>query len=343
MDEVARLAARDRSDLFRAAAEAMGVTVQLIEKDFWVCWSLRQVFSLEALPAGLLFKGGTSLSKVFRVIDRMSEDIDLVIDRADLGFTGDRDPAAVGIGGHERNRRISALKEAAADFVAGPMLGALRDRCTTSLEEEDRWSLLADVASLDNPRILFTYPSIEPPPGYLRPSVQLEFGARGEMWPAISGTITPYAAERFPRPFREPTVTVRTLAAERTFWEKATILHAIAHRDAARHAAHAKRARPTRHYFDVFRLWQHGIGRKAAEDRSLLADVVRHKQLFFRDPKARHERALAGTLRLVPDGRVMAAIRPDYEAMVEEMVFGAAPSLDEVMDTLAQIEAAVNG
>src|SRR5262245_21597268 len=90
MDDVARLPMADRAALFAAAARRRGVTAEVIEKDFWVCWALKQAFSLPDPPAGLLFKGGTSLSKVFGVIERFSEDVDLSFDRAGLGFSASR-------------------------------------------------------------------------------------------------------------------------------------------------------------------------------------------------------------------------------------------------------------
>ena len=339
MDDVARLAQQDRSDLFRAAAEAKGVTVQIIEKDFWVCWVLRQLYTLDDLPAKLLFKGGTSLSKVFGVIERMSEDVDLVIDRADLGFTADRDPRAAGLSGKERERRIDALKEAAAAFVGGPLVGALRARFEAVLGSANSWSLGADVTNVDNTLILFGYPSVESPSAYLRPMVQLELGARGDTWPATEGRVTPYAAELFPAPFKDPTASVRAITAERTFWEKVTILHALAQQDAEK----AKRAKPARHYYDVYRLWEHGLGKAAAGDHQLLADVVRHKITFYHDVKARYELAVPGSLRLVPGEDVLAAIRPEYAAMAEEMIFGEAPGLDEVIRVLKAVESAING
>lgn len=339
VDDIARLVPQDRSDLFRAAAEAKGVTVQIIEKDFWVCWALRQLSTVDDLPAELLFKGGTSLSKVFGVIERMSEDIDLVIDRVGLGFTANRDPAEPGLTGKERERRIDALKAAAAAFVGGALVRTLSTRFEAVLGPSDAWALRADISNFDNTLILFEYPTVEAPSAYLRPMVQLELGARGDTWPAIDGEVTPYAAELLPAQFRERTARVRAITAERTFWEKITILHALAHQGAEK----AIRTKPARHYYDIYRLWQHGIGRTAADDPTLLADVVRHKQTFYRDPKAMYELAVPGSLLLVPNAEVVAAIRPDYTAMVAEMIFGDAPPLDDALRALTEIEAAVNG
>ncbi len=92
MDEIARLPLSDRGDLFKAVARRRGLTPTIIEKDFWVCWTLKRLFTLPNPPAGLLFKGGTSLSKVFGIIERFSEDLDLSFDRVGLGFGGDNDP-----------------------------------------------------------------------------------------------------------------------------------------------------------------------------------------------------------------------------------------------------------
>ena len=92
MDDVARLPAADLADLFVVTGTGRGLTAEMIEKDFWVCWTLKRLFTLPDPPAGLLFKGGTSLSKVFGLIERFSEDVDLSFDRAGLGFGGERDP-----------------------------------------------------------------------------------------------------------------------------------------------------------------------------------------------------------------------------------------------------------
>src|SRR5712692_9827306 len=94
MDDVARLPPRDRADLFNQAGTQRGVVSAIIEKDFWVCWALKRLFALPGANPSLVFKGGTSLSKVYAVIQRFSEDIDLSFDRHDLGYKGDRDPQA---------------------------------------------------------------------------------------------------------------------------------------------------------------------------------------------------------------------------------------------------------
>ena len=108
MNKVAQMPARERADLFAETAERKVLPEAIIEKDFWVCWMLKQLFSIDALSGRLLFKGGTSLSKIFHAINRFSEDIDLAVDYEALGFKGERDPRRQDI---SKTRRAGILDE----------------------------------------------------------------------------------------------------------------------------------------------------------------------------------------------------------------------------------------
>ncbi len=124
MDDVARLLLADRTDLFVATAGRRALTAAIIEKDFWVCWTLKRIFTLPDPPAGLLFKGGTSLSKVFGVIERFSEDVDLSFDRAGLGFGGESDPLNA-TSGKRRKQGLEALTEACQRAIQERLLPLL--------------------------------------------------------------------------------------------------------------------------------------------------------------------------------------------------------------------------
>jgi predicted nucleotidyltransferase component of viral defense system len=95
-----------------------------VEKDFWVCWTLRELFSLPGIGAQLTFKGGTSLSKGWRLIERFSEDIDVVIDRAFLGFSGDLSPERA-VTRKQQDQRLDALKAACSSAVQDAIASAL--------------------------------------------------------------------------------------------------------------------------------------------------------------------------------------------------------------------------
>ena len=173
--------------------------------DFWVCWTLKELFRLPAIGEHLIFKGGTSLSKVFKVIERFSEDIDVSIDRGFLGFGGANEPEA-GASNKEKQRRIAALKTACQQEISGALLQALEAAIRAKVRGDEKWSLRPDDDDPDRQTLLFDFPTSFPPDaaGYIRRTVKIEMGARADHWPCEPHTVTPYVAEEFPQGFREP-------------------------------------------------------------------------------------------------------------------------------------------
>jgi hypothetical protein len=207
-----------RARAFDQAAARRGWRPGSVEKDFWVCVMLRELFALPPCGDYLSFKGGTSLSKAWGLIDRFSEDLDLTLDREMLGFGGDAGPESAS-SGKERKRRIEALKQACRHAVTTTIQAALRSRLQAVLPNE-AWSLTADAHDPDGQTLLFGYPrapGADAPP-YVQPVVKLEFGARADPWPVEPRQVTSLVAEEFPALFAAQACTVRALAPERTFW-----------------------------------------------------------------------------------------------------------------------------
>src|SRR5579871_2638880 len=142
MDTIATASALDRRDLFQETANWRGLSPLVIEKDFWVCWTLKQMFALPSLGPNLIFKGGTSLSKVFRLIERFSEDIDLSLRRDYLGFSGENDPEQAASKNQQRNR-VLALREKCRLVVQNEVKEALTAAFQQVLGTE-AWSLESD-------------------------------------------------------------------------------------------------------------------------------------------------------------------------------------------------------
>lgn len=343
MDNVAQLPADDRADLFVVTGTGRGLTSAMIEKDFWVCWTLKRLFTLPDPPAGLLFKGGTSLSKVFGVIERFSEDVDLSFDRAGLGFSGERDPRNAPTG-KQRKRGLESLAATCRQVIRERVFPQLMAVFGDALGESSSitWGLdLAD-DDPDGQTLLFRYPagvgSRRPDElSYIRPVVRLEFGARADHWPIVEAVIVPYAAEDFPRAFSAPECHVRVLAAERTFWEKVTLLHMWHHAPADKKF----QDRQSRHYYDVVRMYEHGLGKAAMENTGLLLEVARHKEVFFPAAWARYADAKPGTLRLVPPDDRLPRLEQDYRRM-QEMIFGEPPTFKRLLEVLREVEQAIN-
>src|ERR1700730_12532641 len=337
MDRFAQLPAAERATVFReAAARARLGSATIIEKDFWVCWTLQRVFSSPTLP-GPLFKGGTSLSKVYKIIERFSEDGDIVLDRHALGFTGDQDPPNIA-GTNKRNRKLDELAGKCSEIVQGTVHEELKNSFLSVLGEAD-WKITVDPADADRQSLLFAYPlgleaDLYGLGTYIRPVVRLEFGCRGDVWPSDRQSIQPYIADMLPGLLAQPIAEVHVLRPERTFWEKATLLHAVFH-------SGKMPPRLSRHHYDLARLYRHEYGQLAIKDFGLLASVVEHKRVFFREAAARYDLAKPGTLRVSPSDAQVARIRSDYRDM-GEMFFGEAPPFDRVIEDLKELEDRVN-
>lgn len=345
MDEIARLPARDLADLFQAAASIRGdMRPTLIEKDFWVCWTLQRLFTLEDPPAGLVFKGGTSLSKVYQAIDRFSEDVDLSFDRSALGFGGDRDPAQAP-SRSQSAKRLEKLSAACREMIRAQFLPQIEKTFKKTLgaaPSKESWRIEMDPDDPDQQTLIFHYPTgianrEVSQPRYSRPTVRLELGARGEQWPAEWAQVTPYAAQAVPKPFKNPSCRVKALAAERTFWEKATILHMLYYLPSGKRFPE----RQSRHYYDFAKLYEKEPGKRAAADFNLLKSVTEHKSVFFASAAARYDLAVPGSLKLVPSPSRRKELEDDY-AKMREMLFSTPPPFEELMALLGDIERRVN-
>src|SRR5260370_24534749 len=318
MDTVAALTTAERIELFLESANKRGVRREIIEKDFWVCWNMKRLFQLPDLGPHLIFKGGTSLSKIFRAIARFSEDIDISIDRAYLGFEGDRDPENIE-SRTKQKKTINQLRDVCRAKVNEeilPQLIAATEEILGPRENGNQqlWSITPYDKDPDGQSLVFAYPTvaeeafIEENP-YVKPSVLLEFGARADHWPAEEFPITPYAAEDFPQYFKQRSPTLRVLPAERTFLEKATLLHSEYHRPEEKATAD----RISRHYYDLHELAKSEIADRSLDQLDLLKHVIEHKKIFFARASDDYDEALRGHLHMVPAEARIDALRRDYE------------------------------
>jgi len=290
---------------------------------------LKKVFSSPDLRAHIVFKGGTSLSKVFGLIERFSEDIDLILDWRLLGYgPGQIDPYRDHPSRTQRDRFNREFNQRAAAYIAEtlcPRLIRLFSSCTE----------LAVGIDADDPQVVrVNYPAAFPA-HYLRPEIRLEIGPLASFVPSGHHTIVPYAAEEFPDVFDSAACPVVAVDAERTFWEKATILHQQAHRTTPMPPDY------TRHYYDVFMLAGSPVRASALADPALLRDVVRFKERFYRCSWAQYDLARPGTFRLIPPAERLVALRRDYRAMTE-MILGIVPDFGAIVAAISELEEAIN-
>lgn len=326
------LAAAEQSAILRAKAPVLGRVADVLEKDIWVCWTLQQLFTMPGrLP--MAFKGGTSLSKVFHVIDRFSEDIDITLDYR--GLSACVDPFADGLSGRQRRKLSEDLKSIVKAHVTEVVLPWLTKRLAEVLPSGDHSLVLSE----DGEQLRLYYSSALVDRGdYLRDSVLLEFGGRNITEPNETHLVRPDVAVGLDE-LVFPEALVSVLSPARTFWEKATLMHVECHRDSVRQSAE----RLSRHWYDLFMLARCDIGRQAITQRDLLADVVKHKQVFYAAAYAHYEDCLSGQLRLIPDEAALMALADDYRRMVSAGMFiGAPPSFVEIVAELRELELAIN-
>ena len=329
MNRVAALSAVERNELFALTAERHGMgSIAVVEKDFWVCWTLKQLFEHPKLSQLLIFKGGTSLSKVFGLIDRFSEDIDLILDWRVVTID---DPMA-DRSKTQQGKLNEAVNEKARDYISDtlvPLLDeALSLHCTVDVLSGEK-----DLGHI----VRVKYPETAAA-GNLLPYIQLEIGPLASWLPHSKHTIHPYASESFPNQFNDAECPVYAIDAERTFWEKATILHHEAHRPETTSVP----ARYSRHYYDLYLMAEEKLLRAAVlGDLTVLRSVVEFKKKFYPRGWANYDQAKPGTFKLIPPVRVLKAMREDYDAM-QEMIFGRRPSFDEIITGLTELEMEIN-
>lgn len=334
MDQFANDIPELRDEAFQETSAQLGLSKDIVEKDFWVCWSLKQLFALPFFGDHMIFKGGTSLSKAYDVIHRFSEDVDLSLDRELLGFEGDRDPENPELSGRKQKQLLQELQDAAEAAVTGPIRTEIQTAFAQSLEQD--FSLTVDPD--DAQTLLFAYPSQEENPGgYVKPIVRFEFGARGVHLPAENMGISSYVHQAFPDLMENGEINVKVLGVERTFWEKATILHMLYHQSAGKPLSD----RMSRHYYDMAQLIGHNARVRALGNLDLLEQVAHHKSVFFKAAWANYDQAKPGSLRLMPNESLTRALRRDYAGM-QEMIIGEAPGFDDILKTIEVFEAEIN-
>ncbi len=325
MDKVATLSNEERKELFAETARQMGVHPSIIEKDFWVVWLLDKIFSDGALKKILMFKGGTSLSKVYNLIGRFSEDIDLILDWREVT---DEDPQRDRSSKNKQVKFNEKINKEALQYIQESLLPALSKLVSPICQCEIDYSKPYNII-VTYPR---TFDNI-----YLRSEVLLEIGPLASWQPSNQFEIESYAAQYFPKIFQRAKCKVNAIEAKRTFWEKATILHQEANRDESKYMPE----RYSRHYYDLACMAKSSIKTEALSDLRLLQQVVDFKRKFYPATWAKFEEAKSGSLKLVPPEYRIKELEADYRAM-EQMIFDKELSFEEILEILQELEDEIN-
>jgi len=273
--------------------------------------------------------------KVFGVIDRFSEDIDLSVSPGFLDISEELVEQAASR--NQRTRRMEELETACSERVRDRFLPELERIATEALGQRRGgapWMEFQIDLTTRSPGVLFHYPS-NAPPGfeYLRRFVKLEFGSLTDQRPVGKHAIRPWVAEIFPDILPDFHCDV----VERTFWEKATILHSEYHRETGK----PLRDSFSRHYSDTAALARDALAETALARDDLRRRVVDWKSRFFPANWARYDLAKPGTFRLAPPIDRLPELRRDYRAM-QDMFFRMPPPFEEMLNTIRDLERRIN-
>lgn len=326
MKRIAILGDVERAELFQAAALEMGLPPVIVEKDFWVCFMLNHLFHECAYKNALVFKGGTSLSKCYHVIERFSEDIDLIFDWRKIVEAGtdpweDRSKT-------KQDQFNKKINRDAARFYADELVPTLNDELSKVLGSSE-W---CSVDELDEMVVNFYYPHIFEL-GYLQSCVRLEIGPLAEWIPSHETEIMSFAAEKYPELFNQVSTAVLTVDVERTFWEKTTILHKITNFPKGK----VLPPRYARHMYDVYCMGNSYVKELAFNRKELLEKDVAFKQKFYYAKSAHYETATLKEIRLVPPNWLMKPLENDYTAM-KNMIYGEMPDFEKLIEYLGHLQ-----
>jgi hypothetical protein len=305
-----------------------------LDKDVWVVWILDVLFQAP-FAAHLVFKGGSSLSKAYKIISRFSEDLDLTYDiRALAPDMVSGDVEALPSNRSQEKRWTKQIRMRLPEWIGDQVVPVIAH----ALSEQR----LSARLSIDGEKVFIEYDPLAKGSGYTRPAVMLEFGARstGEPWEIRA--IRCDAADHLPS-IVFPTAAPRVMRPERTFWEKATAIHVFCAQGQFRGGD-----RFARHWHDITRLDRAGVVKTAIANRALALAVARHKAVFFAEKNSDgdpidYEAAVSGALQLVPEDKALESLSLDYVRMVEDgLLFDEAEPFDELLDHCRELQERAN-
>lgn len=319
------LSDEERRNTISVVAEAKGLPESAVEKDWWVTLVLRAVFSTPLRPS-LLFKGGTSLSKGWDLIERFSEDIDLALNREAIGKQ---------FAGEISNRAIGRLREESYRFVREEFQEALLASFAAMNLADAKYSISQDQTESADPHLLVNYQSLYEPSPYLPPRTKIEISTRSLMEPWSNRPVQSFIGSQFKdQDFADPVFDVPTVEPRRTFLEKVFLLH----EEFLRAPDQVRVRRMSRHLYDLEKLMDTDHGIQALSDDGLYQEIVTHRSRFYRRNHVNYETLARTTINFIPPAHALQACRHDYVEMTETMFYGNVLTFDELIIRLQDLQ-----
>ena len=323
-----RLASNDKLACFRAIADKYDLKMPAVEKDWWVTQTLAIIYSMPYAKS-LIFKGGTSLSKAWKLIERFSEDVDLALDREFLGFAGELSKT-----------QIRKLRYASYEFLTEKFTPELQQKFN-ELGFTDVLIKPREVVNHDQDPLVIEiyYPKLTEKDIYLRPGVLVEIGCRSLKEPFSSCKFKTLVAENYSnKSFADNEITIPTVNVERTLLEKIFLLH----EEYQRPAEKRRIERLSRHLYDIEKISRTPYFQKALSDKDLYRTIVAHRDKFSHLGGVDYTKHEPQFINIIPPENILLLWEKDYAEMSESMIYGEKLSFNELIYNLKQINDIIN-
>jgi len=319
----------DRLSVLEEIRKRTGFPLFIIEKDWWVVQTLRLISRMN-IAEHTVFKGGTSLSKAWRLIDRFSEDVDLAFNREFFGFSGEISRTQIG-----------KLKNASNKYISNDFIFSLRKSFDNEGIKDVQLSVADVKAADDDPvKIEIAYPTVAKYSAYVQPHVLLEIGSRSLIEPATLCSFRSMIGQTFSNlPFADEDVTIRCVNPERTFLEKIFLLHEEHQRPKEKMQIKGK----SRHFYDIYQIAKTPYADKALADKELYNAIVTHREWFNKLKGVDYTSHFPPNLNPIPPAELMPEWEWDYAELQEQMIAGKSLSFDRIIQELRRIVEVING
>lgn len=297
-------------------------------KRWWVVQTLSIIFDMK-IGEHLVFKGGTSLSKAWDLIDRFSEDVDLAIDRQFLGFEGELN-----------KKQITAIRKAANSYISETFFIELQEEFIKKGFQGLKWEIIKTTESDQDPVIInLYYPNSIDTPSYIQPRVQIEIGCRSLREPFSKQNIASLVDTHYPdTDFWQQASSIPTVNPERTFLEKIFLLH----EEFSKPVEKIRVERLSRHLYDVHQLSKTNFAKIALSDKELYETIVKHRFKFTKVANIDYKLHEPKTINPIPSLKIIDAWKSDYKIMQQQMIYGDSPSFEEIIATLIELKVKMN-
>lgn len=331
LQEWLKLPEETRLNIFSEVAGSIGLPASAVEKDWWAVRTLELVFNTE-IAKHTVFKGGTSLSKAWNLVNRFSEDIDLALDRKFFGF----DKLDTEMNGSQ----VKKLRKSSCEYIDKKYLQLLQQTFFDAGFTDVLLRLIPIQSADEDPvKIEVSYPVLTEKVAYINSPIVIEIGSRSEKEPFTEKQFSSFVGQHFKgRNFADSYITIPTVNPERTFLEKIFLLH----EEFQQQKEKIKIDRQSRHLYDLEKLMDTEFGRKALSDKNLYEHIVEHRKLITPLRGIDYANHAPERINPIPPENMMESWKKDYRQMQQSMIYRPSLEFEKLMERILELKTRIN-